>query len=100
MSLTNRQTGTVHDVDYKTFLTANQRIQMINDPYLVLQLSKYIHKKGKEMGVGDAIVKVNLSVEFNGRPSQLMIDSSVDLSRVDGSYFSNYDWIVPLKPIN
>ena len=98
MTLTDRTTGAVTEIDHTSFLSVNQYKHMIEDPFAVVQFGKYLNRKAIERGMNDPIVKTNILISFNGRAPQLMINPDTDLSRVDESPFSDYSWIVPLKP--
>ena len=97
MTVIDRTTEAVTQIDHASFLSANQYKHMIEDPYAVIQFAKYIHKKANTRGMVDPIVKASIMVSFNGRTPQLMINPDVDLSRVNESPFASNYWISPLK---
>lgn len=98
MTLTDRSTGAVSDIDHTSFLSSNQFKHLVDDPYYIVQFGKYLNRKAIERGMSDPIVKANILLTFNGRPAQLMVNPDTDLSRVDESPFVDNDWIVPLQP--
>ena len=98
MSLVDRATSQKYNMDGKTFVTLNQFIHMPEDPYTFVQLAKYISKKLYiENGFVNPIIKTNLQVEFNGMPSQSMINPVIDLTKVDENPFIEPKWITPFK---
>ena len=97
MTLKDGVSGVPTEVDHASFVTANQKRMMINDPRLIAKLAKYLRRTAIGRGMADPIVKAAIMVYFNARPAQLMIDPAVDLSRVDERDLSDVSWIVPLK---
>ncbi|WP_046756982.1 HTTM domain-containing protein [Kordia jejudonensis] len=94
MFLTDRKTAKTYGLDGTSFVTKNQFMHMVEDPYTFVHLAKYISDKlYVERGLVDPIIKAELMVEFNGMPTQYMLDSSIDLTKVDESHFADNAWI-------
>lgn len=98
MSLTDKATSKTFNLDGKSFVSSNQFLHIIEDPYAFVQLSKYISRKlKKERGLKNSIIKINLKVEFNGFPVQNIISPDIDLTQLDESPFVDHSWITELK---
>lgn len=94
MSLVDRATSQRYDLDGTTFVTKNQFMHMPEDPYTFVHLAKYISKKlYLERGLINPIIKAELMVEFNGMPTQYMLDKRIDLTKVNESQFAKTPWI-------
>jgi vitamin K-dependent gamma-carboxylase len=99
VNVTDGVSGASTIVDYRSFVSANQLLHLIEDPFAVVQLAKYLGHKSRRRGVKDARVTARIEVSFNGRAPQLMIEPNVDLTRVDISPFVKHNWIVPLEEV-
>eukprot|EP00019_Armaparvus_languidus_P011195 CAMPEP_0168579596 /NCGR_PEP_ID=MMETSP0420-20121227/313_1 /TAXON_ID=498008 /ORGANISM="Pessonella sp." /LENGTH=112 /DNA_ID=CAMNT_0008613587 /DNA_START=1035 /DNA_END=1373 /DNA_ORIENTATION=+ len=95
ITLIDRASGTKTRVDYRSFVSRNQFTHLIEDPFAIVHLAKYLNRKSRKKGIVDPIVRARIVVSFNARPPQLMINPTVDLSRVDISAASQ-NWIMPL----
>ena len=85
-------TGQAHRLSTKALLTPRQEMMMAQDPYLIRQFARHLAADLKARGQPAAQVRVNAYASLNGRPSQPLIDPTVDLARAPGS-----GWIVPLQ---
>jgi vitamin K-dependent gamma-carboxylase len=74
-------------------LTRRQEVMMAQDPYLVRALARRLSKDLQSQGHAQIQVKVDAFATLNGRPSQRLIDSDVDLAGPVAS-----GWILALKP--
>ncbi|WP_298515605.1 HTTM domain-containing protein [uncultured Kordia sp.] len=98
MSLVDRATSQRYNLDGTTFVTRNQFMHMPEDPYTFVHLAKYISKKlYLEQGLVNPIIKADLQVEFNGMPTQHMLDPRIDLTKMDEDQFSDNQWISEFK---
>jgi len=75
-------------VDPKTLLTPRQSVMMAQDPYLIRQFARHL----SEQEGGRIEVRADAFATLNGRPSQRLIDRTVDLSQPEIR-----DWILPLE---
>jgi hypothetical protein len=73
-------------------LTPRQEVMMAQDPYLIRDLARDLAKDLRRQGKTGIQVRVNAFATLNGRPSQRLIDSDVDLAGPVSS-----GWIVALK---
>ena len=60
---------------------------------MILQYAHYLGEHYKSIGVNHPKVFVESYVNLNGRGSQLYIDSTIDLMKVEDS-FKNKEWIL------
>ncbi|NQX76465.1 HTTM domain-containing protein [Gilvibacter sp.] len=98
MELQDPTTKQVIPVDVQTFMTANQRIHFLEDPFNVVALAKYIKSKAEEQGVGKGLqLKADIQVIFNGKAIQPYIEPNKDLTAISNSKIGNDDWIKPLR---
>lgn len=98
MSLTDTKTSNTYHLDGKSYVTKNQYIHMLEDPFTFIHLSKYISEKlERESGIVNPSIKAKIKVEFNGLPNQYMISPNVDLTKLSESPFEDASWIPPLK---
>ncbi len=94
--VTDSKTGRKGFVDNTMFLNTHQEKQMSFQPDMILQFSKYLQQQYQKMGVYNPKVTAEIFVTLNGRPSELFIDSTVDLSKIEDS-FEHKSWILPFK---
>lgn len=99
MTITDGPDGAPQEIDYQSFLSLNQRKQLLTDPFLIVQFAKYLREKAIRKGMAtDPIIKATVMVSYNKRPAQLYIDPNTDLTKVDMSPFADYEkWIMPLQ---
>jgi hypothetical protein len=94
--VTDSKTGRKGFVDNSMFLNTHQEKQMSFQPDMILQFAKYLQQQYQKMGVNNPKVTAEIFVTLNGRPSELFIDSTVDLSKIEDS-FEHKSWILPMK---
>lgn len=81
------------EVDNKDFLTKNQEKMMATQPDMILQYAHYLAEYYKSKGFEHPKVFVESYVNLNGKGSQLFIDSTIDLTKLEDS-FSHKTWIL------
>jgi hypothetical protein len=64
----------------RTCLTPRQEVMMAQDPYLIRELARRLAKDLRTQGHAGIQIRVNALATLNGRPSQRLIDSNVDLA--------------------
>lgn len=78
------------------YLTRQQARMLATQPDMILQFAHYISRLE---GHGRPLeVRAECYAALNGRPSQLLIDPTVDLVRQEDS-FANKPWILPLRAV-
>ncbi|MCC7465610.1 MAG: HTTM domain-containing protein [Saprospiraceae bacterium] len=86
------RTGREGEVVNSDFLNAHQEKQMAMQPDMILQFAHFLKQHYEKQGVADPTVRAEVYVTLNGRPSQLLIDPQVDLTKIrDG--WSHKTWI-------
>jgi hypothetical protein len=81
-------------VNPRQYLDARQEREMAGQPDLILQLAHHIAREFAARGLGAVEVRAEALVSLNGRPAQPMIDSSVDLTRVQDGV-ARKSWVLP-----
>ncbi len=81
-------TGRKGEVVNAQFLTPLQERMMETQPDMMLQYAHYLHDVYKNKGIKDPIVTVESYVTLNGSNNQLYIDSTIDLSKQQESFFT------------
>ncbi|HYD47002.1 MAG TPA: HTTM domain-containing protein [Terriglobales bacterium] len=90
----DRDSGRSWQLSPTRYLTWRQANEMAGQPDLVLQLAHHIAADLRARGVRDPEVRAEAWVSLNGRRAALMIDPSVDLTRIDDGVTSA-SWILP-----
>ncbi|MCB0129740.1 MAG: HTTM domain-containing protein, partial [Caldilineaceae bacterium] len=89
----------VRDIEFPVFvtdyLTDAQARQMAYQPDMILEFAHYLQTDLRNQGIPDAAVRAEAYVSLNGRPSQLLIDPTVDLTKETNSIWPK-PWILPL----
>jgi hypothetical protein len=62
------------------YLTYQQEKQMSFQPDMILEFAHYLETRLREAGLPDVAIRAQAYVSWNGRPSQLLIDPTVDLT--------------------
>jgi hypothetical protein len=88
-------TGKKHIIDNTEYLTRLQEKQMSFQPDMILEFAHHLAKVYRSKGWNDPQVFAESYVTLNGRPSQLFIDTSVNLAKEKES-FRHKRWILPL----
>ncbi len=88
------KTGREGEVVNSEFLNAHQEKQMAFQPDMVLQFSHFLKKHYEEKGVYDPQVRAEVYVTLNARPSKLLIDQHIDLTKQNDTW-AHKTWILP-----
>jgi hypothetical protein len=97
--ITDTITGKKGFVDNSQFLNIHQEKQMSFQPDMIVQYARHLKNEYQKMGVNNPKVTAEIYVTLNGRPSQLYVDSTVDLSSLEDN-FANKKWIRPFQTTN
>ncbi len=92
--VSNRLTGKTTIVEPAKYLTPVQARMMPVSPDMILELAHHIALDFRKRG-DDVAVFADAYVTMNGRPSQRLVDPSVDLTKERDS-FAHKTWILPL----
>ncbi len=88
-------TGTTEEIDPHHYLTPLQVSKMAFHPDMILQFSHYLATEVASSDNGHVEVRVCALAALNDRPTQMLIDPTVDLAAVSYS-LAPADWIIPL----
>ena len=89
-------TGRKWEVNNYNFLTPNQEKMMSTQPDMILQFAHYLDQYYQAKGIKNPIITADVFVTLNGRPSQLLIDPTIDLTNEYDS-FAPKKWVLPLN---
>ncbi len=76
------RTGREGEAFNSDFLNAHQEKQMAMQPDMILQYAHFLGDHYAKQGVHNPQVRAEVHVTLNGRPSQLLIDSTVNLMTI------------------
>jgi len=86
------KTGREGEVLNGEFLNPHQEKQMAMQPDMILQFAHFLKKHYEQRGLSDPSVRAEVYVTLNARPSRLLIDPNLDLTKIrDG--WSHKTWI-------
>lgn len=89
----DNQTGREGEVFNGDFLNPHQEKQMAMQPDMILQFAHYLKKYSIQKGISNPSVRAEVYVTLNGRPSQLLIDPTIDLTKLQDNW-SHKTWIL------
>jgi hypothetical protein len=92
------QTGREGIVDNREFLNPHQEKQMAMQPDMILQFAHFLGNHYAQKGVHEPEVRAEVYVTLNARPSQLLVDPTIDLMKESDS-FKTKKWILPYQKI-
>lgn len=78
----------------RDFLNDHQEKQMSMQPDMILQFAHFLEDYYLQQGFKDPFVRVESYVTYNARPSKLLIDPNLDLTKVQDSW-KHKDWVLP-----
>lgn len=86
------KTGREGEVLNSDFLNPHQEKQMAMQPDMILQFAHFLKKHYEKEGLSDPSVRAEVYVTHNARPSRLLLDPNLDLTKIrDG--WSHKSWI-------
>jgi hypothetical protein len=80
----------------RQFLGPHQEKQMAMQPDLILQFAHFLDEHYQKRGMKDPQVRAEVMVTLNGSPAQLLVDPTIDLSKVEDNW-ERKEWILPFK---
>jgi Vitamin K-dependent gamma-carboxylase len=89
-------TGREGDVVNSDFLCSHQEKQMAMQPDLILQYAHFLKVHFEAKGMSKPAVRAEVYVTLNGKPSQLLFDQQLDISKIKDSW-ANKKWIFPYE---
>ena len=84
------------EFDPYDYLTYRQVGEVESHPEMIVIFSHYLESYFKKEGYGDVEVRAKVSVSLNRREPQLLIDPTVDLTKLKRTIWPA-NWILPLK---
>jgi hypothetical protein len=90
-SKTNREGMVVNN----EFLNPHQEKQMAMQPDMIVQFAHFLKQHYQQQGVTNPSVRAEVYVTLNAKPSQLLIDSNVDLTTIRDTWKPK-PWILPV----
>ncbi len=90
----DRQTGREGEVVNSEFLNAHQEKQMAMQPDMILQYAHFLAGHYAKQGMKAPAVRAEVYVTLNARPSRLLIDPNVDLTKIKDGW-RHKTWILP-----
>jgi len=84
-------------VDNREFLNAHQEKQMAMQPDMILQFAHFLAKHYQSEGLTEPQVRAEVYVTLNARPSQLLLDPNVDLTKLEDTW-KHKTWIRSNQP--
>lgn len=89
-------TGIETVVKNSDFLKPHQEKQMAMQADMILQFAHFLKKSYIKKGLNNPQIRAEVYVALNARPSQLLIDPTIDLTKIKDSW-SPKKWILPLE---
>ena len=90
----NGETGREGIVDNAEFLRSHQEKQMAMQPDMILQYAHFLKEYYQKQGMTEPQVRAEVYVTLNARPSQLLIDPTLDLTTIEDSW-KQKKWVLP-----
>ena len=91
------KTGREGEVLNGEFLNAHQEKQMAMQPDMILQFAHFLKKHYEKQGLSNPAVRAEVYVTLNARPSRLLIDPNLDLTKIRDDW-SHKTWITQDTP--
>lgn len=88
------ETGRVHSVSPRDYLTPVQAKMMATQPDMILTFAHVVGKDFQRRGVRNPEVRADVFVSWNGRPAARLVDPTVDLYR-EREGLAHKTWLLP-----
>lgn len=92
--ITDSETNRTWEINNYDYLTPNQEKMMSTQADMILQFAHYIENELKNEEIKALIITAEVYATLNGNPSQLLIDPTVDLTKLKEG-FAHKKWILP-----
>ncbi len=86
------KTGREGEVVNSEFLNPHQEKQMAMQPDMILQFAHFLKQHYEKQGLTNPSVRAEVYVTLNARPSRLLIDPQIDLTKISDN-FAPKTWI-------
>jgi hypothetical protein len=64
---------------------------------MIIQYAHYLKQKARQAGIDQPLIQVDSRAGLNGRPSQQLVDPTVNLAEEPMRLLAPAPWIVPLE---
>lgn len=96
--VTDPATNQTWEIDFSHVLNDRQYDKMTSRPDMILQFAHAMRDQFEATGqVKAPIIRAEAWASLNGRPTQQLIDPTVDLAQEPATLFGHYTWIIPLQ---
>lgn len=89
-------TGKTTTVRARDYLTDRQRDKLFTHPDMIWQFVQHLKESYAEKGETSIEIYADIKARLNGRRSQVYIDPTVDLAKVEWHFFKTEKWIMPV----
>ena len=96
LAATDSATGESWLINQRDYLSSRQRSKMEGNPNMIVLFAYYLEEELREEGHQNVGIRARAHISLNGRPRQLLIDQTVDLTQVNRS-LKSYPWILKLE---
>ena len=96
LTATDSATGESWMIDQRDYLSSRQRSEMEGSPNMIVLFAHYLEEELREEGHQNVGIRARANISLNGRPRQLLIDPTLDLTQVNRS-LKHYPWILELE---
>jgi len=93
-TVTDPDSGRRWEINNFDYLTPNQEKMMATQPDMIVQFAHFIEEQLQAQGVARPEIRAKCYVTLNGRPSRLLINPEVDLTKIERSY-AHQPWVLP-----
>ncbi len=90
----DRRNGRWGPINNAGYLTPEQEKMMSTQPDFILQYAHYLAQRSRAKGLPSPAVRAEVYVTLNGRPSRLLVDPDIDLTKIQDG-LRPYDWVTP-----
>lgn len=90
------KTGKEIQIENAEFLNTYQEKQMSTQPDMILQFAHFLGKTYEKRGFYQPQVRAEVYVTLNARPSKLLINPKIDLTKEKDSFLPK-NWIIPVQ---
>ena len=91
-------TGVKKKISPRELLNDRQHYKVYTHPDMILQFAHFLRDKYEAEGMQEVEVYARIRCKLNDGEYQRMVPDSVDLAKIEWSFFQASDWIVPEIP--
>lgn len=87
----------LREINVGAIINSMQRYHLGEDPVMIVQFAHYIGAELNDRGFQNPEVYAHTKISLNGRPPYPIVDSTVNLLKLEHHLFKADNWIIPLK---